>query len=66
LTPRCGERCVPVLIHDIDTGSGSEQAPNHRQVTAQRGDEKRRASPSVSLFSADSAAQELLDAFEVS
>jgi hypothetical protein len=65
-TPRCCERCVPVLSDDIGAGSRSEQTPNHRHITAQRSDEKRRASPSVGLFRADSAAEELLDPFEVS
>lgn len=65
LTPSGGERCVPVRIRGIGTGTGSEQAPHHRQVAAQRRDEKRGSSLSVGLLSADSAAQQLIDALEI-
>ena len=65
LTPRCRKRCVAVLVCDVGMCAGSEQAPDHGHVAAQRRDEKCGSSPSVGLLQARSAAQELLDAFEV-
>jgi hypothetical protein len=65
LTPRCGERCLAVLVRDVGTSAGSEQAPDHRHIAAQGRDEKCGSSPSIALFRAHSAAQELIDAVEV-
>ena len=65
LTPRCGERRVAAIVNGIRTSAGNEQAPDHCRVATQRRDEKCRASPSVGLFSADAAAEELIDTFEI-
>lgn len=65
LTPRCGERCVAVLVHGVGTSTGSEQAPDHRHIAAPGRDKKCGSSPSVALLRAHSAAQKLIDAVEV-
>jgi hypothetical protein len=66
LAPGHGKRCVPVLIRGVRTGSGSQQAAHHGQVSAQCGDEKCRASASIGLFGTGSATKKLLELSEIS
>ena len=66
MAPGHGKRCVAVRIRGVRTGSGSEQAAHHGQVSAQCRDEKCRASASICLFGTGSALKELLELSEIS
>jgi len=65
LTPRRSARCVAAIVHGVGVCTGSEQAPRHRHVTAQRRDQKCRPAASVSLLSTGSTAQQLIHQLEI-
>jgi hypothetical protein len=66
LAPRRGEWCVTVIVHRLGTRTGSQQPPHHRDITTQGRDEKRGSAPGVGRFGAESTAQELIDALDIS